>query len=383
VNRRQFILGALSSLALGFPAAAAAQPGGGWGKGGRPKTTTTATTTTTVPSTTTTETTVAVPTMPTLTNPPSAGWLNVMDYGAVGNGTTDDTAAINSAIAACVSGGTVIVPAGTYRVICPSDSLFTGAIVLKSNMTLSLAADVTIRLTTANSFDNYAIISGYNVDNVTVIGESRATSVVQGDAYLNGLPPTAATHSVGEHGHCIRFMGSRDITIESLTTREAAGDGIYIGPLMPGVESERVTVTDVLSEYNRRGGLSSGGLKVGLIQDSTFAHQTAVSPRHGLDLEPIANRVVDDVVVEDCEAHGNTDYGFVFSGQTSGNLGVHRCIMRRLHVNYPPDPGWEYNMATANVEDARVEYCYTNDTLITGNGVGGMSDHGTDTVYVY
>src|SRR5713226_10405647 len=44
------------------------------------------------------------------TTPP----INVMDYGATGNGTTDDTAAINSAIAALQPGDTLSFPCGTY-----------------------------------------------------------------------------------------------------------------------------------------------------------------------------------------------------------------------------------------------------------------------------
>lgn len=65
--------------------------------------------------------------------------LNVMNYGAVGNGTTDDRAAIQSAIDAAASGaggGVVYFPAGTYRV---EEILF-----LKSNITLSLEDGATI-----------------------------------------------------------------------------------------------------------------------------------------------------------------------------------------------------------------------------------------------
>lgn len=42
--------------------------------------------------------------------------LNVMDFGATGNGTTDDTAAINAAIAAAPAGAIVYFPPGTYRI---------------------------------------------------------------------------------------------------------------------------------------------------------------------------------------------------------------------------------------------------------------------------
>ena len=57
----------------------------------------------------------------TFAAPPAGGSsyvLNVKDYGAVGNGVADDTAAVQAAItAANTSGGTIFFPIGTYKVI--------------------------------------------------------------------------------------------------------------------------------------------------------------------------------------------------------------------------------------------------------------------------
>src|SRR6266542_3843492 len=66
----------------------------------------------------------ALPTFPSVT-------FNVLSYGAVGNGSTDNTAAFRRAVDACnaAGGGTVVVPSGTY---------VTGAIYLKSNVNLRL-----------------------------------------------------------------------------------------------------------------------------------------------------------------------------------------------------------------------------------------------------
>src|SRR5258708_12339566 len=42
--------------------------------------------------------------------------VNVKNYGATGNGSTDDTAAINNAIAALTRGATLLFPCGNYLV---------------------------------------------------------------------------------------------------------------------------------------------------------------------------------------------------------------------------------------------------------------------------
>jgi len=59
--------------------------------------------------------------------------FNVRDYGATGNGTAKETPAIAKAIEACThaGGGAIYFPAGRY---------LTGAITLKSNMTLEVDA---------------------------------------------------------------------------------------------------------------------------------------------------------------------------------------------------------------------------------------------------
>ncbi len=56
--------------------------------------------------------------------------FDITAYGAVGNGATDNTAAIQKAIDECTEGGIVKIPEGTF---------VSGAIYLKSNMTLDLA----------------------------------------------------------------------------------------------------------------------------------------------------------------------------------------------------------------------------------------------------
>jgi polygalacturonase len=68
----------------------------------------------------------------------ASGVVNVLDHGAVGDGTTLNTEALQKAVAACVEhkGGTILVPPGVYR---------TGPIQLQSNVTLQLEAGAILR----------------------------------------------------------------------------------------------------------------------------------------------------------------------------------------------------------------------------------------------
>ncbi|HMD00960.1 MAG TPA: glycosyl hydrolase family 28 protein, partial [Ferruginibacter sp.] len=75
--------------------------------------------------------------------------VNIMNYGAVADGATLNSVAINKAIEACAAngGGTVLIPAGSY---------VTGPIIMKSNINLHLQRGALVIFTP--DFDQYPLV---------------------------------------------------------------------------------------------------------------------------------------------------------------------------------------------------------------------------------
>lgn len=91
-------------------------------------------------------------------------WLNVMDYGATGNGTTDDTSAINSALtAAAKAGGVVYFPAGTYLI----SSALVGASGVRLTGDHRSVSQIVSTSSSVLTLDG-SLISGMEIDHLTL-----------------------------------------------------------------------------------------------------------------------------------------------------------------------------------------------------------------------
>ena len=95
--------------------------------------------------------------------------VDVRDKGAKGDGHTDDTEAIQAAIDEVGgTGGTVLVPGGTYMVDAVKKKQ---RLSLKSDMTLKLAKDAVLKAI-PNDSRKYAVLSISDVSDVTVVGRN-------------------------------------------------------------------------------------------------------------------------------------------------------------------------------------------------------------------
>jgi len=144
--------------------------------------------------------------------------LNVRDFGATGNGSTKDTAAIQQTIDRChiLGGGEVIFPAG---------NCFTGAIALRSNVILRLEKDAII--TGTPDLADYPItqvrwegkwIQGHigliyamDADNIGIIGPGH----IAGNHALGGRPNEKYPY---RHPSLIEPIGCNNLRFEDFST---------------------------------------------------------------------------------------------------------------------------------------------------------------------
>ena len=201
-----------------------------------------------------------------VTAPRSPLVVNVKDKGAKGDGRTDDTEAIQAAIDDVGgTGGTVLVPSGTYMVDAVEKKR---RLALKSDMTLKLDKGAILKAI-PNDSRKYAVLSISDVSNVTVMG-----GTLEGDR-------TEHQGKAGEAGMGLRIeRGAKDVTVAGVTSRKMWGDGFYVE------DAKNTKFCAVTADNNRRQGLSIVEADGVLVTDSIFSNTHGTRPSAGIDLEP-------------------------------------------------------------------------------------------------
>ncbi|WLT33050.1 right-handed parallel beta-helix repeat-containing protein [Geothrix sp. PMB-07] len=245
---------------------------------------------------------------------PSASLVvNVRDapYGAMGDGATNDTDAIQKAVNAVAgTGGTVQIPRGTYMIDAVATSPGYG-IRLGNNMTLRLEPGATLKAQT-NASAGYIMLLASGVSHVNIVGGGT----IQGDL---------ATHAgtAGEGGYCLQLSnGASNIVVADITAREGWGDGFYVSG------ASNILFCNVTADHNRRQGMSIVDGNHLTIKNSTFTRTVGYADTSGalvcgtgLDIEPNPGQTVSDVLISGCTFSDNLGGG-ISSGLSQANAGV-------------------------------------------------------------
>jgi len=230
--------------------------------------------------------------------------INVADFGATGNGVTNDTAAIQAAFnAVSASGGAVVFePGKTYMIdgqYLPIQTIF-GGVKPKSN-TLIQGNNATLKVIT----NNYI---GYCVLNI-----ASCNGVVVNDLNIQGDVSTH-TGTTGEFGHGIMIADSTNVQLNNVSSNDCWGDGLIITNYV-GTTSSNVDAYSCLFNNNRRQGMSVINLTNGVFVGCSFnntGRTLATSPAAGVDLEPdFVGAVASNISFISCNFYNNQSHGFL------------------------------------------------------------------------
>lgn len=209
-------------------------------------------------------------------------WLNVRDYGAIGDNVTDDTAAIQAALAAAPMGGIVYLPAGAYRTSAP----------------LTIPPAVTLQGTHSNL--------------MAVVGLTDPPCYIKplasfaGDAVILFLDEIDGGYSTisAEHRILNVMIDGDDLTAPGTDGIRAAGNIQNVA--MRDVTVRRVTGAGIHTEFQG-----------GFFPYSWRLHRVMIDNCgwHGFAME-----VMTDITLVDCQAIGNGANGFEIANAANSHM---------------------------------------------------------------
>jgi parallel beta-helix repeat protein len=212
--------------------------------------------------------------------------IDVTTAGATPNDGLSDAAAIQSVIDSTSANlTTAYIPAGTYNVAA-------NQLVLKTNTTLVLHPQAVIQMAPTSS-GTYSLFDVTNVNNVNVSG---------GTIIADRLAHTGTT---GEWGMGAYIRTATNVNFESITVKDAWGDGIYIG-----INSANVKLCKVTVDNARRNGVSITSANNVFIDQGVYKNTHGTLPQSGIGLEPNVNETVSNVTIKGAELSGNHASGF-------------------------------------------------------------------------
>ncbi len=205
--------------------------------------------------------------------------INVKDYGAVGDGITDDSAAIKAAQAALTSGERLYFPAGDYR-FAQQNPAGNAAILIKglSNVTVEFQPGARLLMDNLNAAGNgtsHGIRVEGSASNVTILNATiEWTTRPSNRSFGDGIsvlgwpsdspPPAGWSGSTGTVSNVsiinvrvvnspqagVVVMGSSDVTVTNLTAVGTLADGLHLNA------NRRVTVNGLVAQNTGDDGLA-------------------------------------------------------------------------------------------------------------------------------
>lgn len=344
-------------------------------------------------------------------------YFNVRAYGAVGNGSTDDTTAIQSALTACriAGGGTVYVPEGVYLVSnilqIGSNTNLIGA--GKNLTTIRMKSGSWSGISQIGTYTGISTLQVYNgatasyiaVKGITFDGNEAGITAIPAWANTASCAPISmlvTTHldisecsvinAIGYSVYlfnCIDFTISRNYVLTGqastwgLTGSPSQQDGIHVSASQYGVVSDNIVDTGSGSAGDDAIALQSWGTGTSAILGVSVADNVVVhAAQSGIDLAmsggPISEVSITGNVIQNTQADGIIITIFSYA---SGTVATGVTVSGNTFSNVALG-GSGYNGITVDGYSSGNTSTGFADVIITGNTFVGFNNAGQTGIYV-
>jgi hypothetical protein len=275
---------------------------------------------------------------------------NIRAFGAKGDGTTLDTAALQAAIDACTrdGGGTVLVPAGTFVI---------GTVELKSNVTLHIAATgkllgsadgkqyhavdaIPLHGDTTLNDGNWALLFAVDAQRVAIEGPGTIDGQgAQFHSAVRGTPPPSGLGGLKRPYHVLAYR-CEDFSVRNISMLDCAYHSIRV------IQSKRVHMEGIYI-HNRVNGNNDGfhfiSVEHAFVSNCTIKSQDDACAMFGS---------CKNVTITNSTFSTRWSV-FRFGGGTVENIAVSNCVLYEVDgcpIKIQGDPGSHFeNLSFSNL----------------------------------
>ena len=250
-------------------------------------------------------------------------YIHVSAYGAVGDGVTDDTDAIQAALDC---GGTIAFEPKTYLVNADK------RLWVRSNSNITLPVGCTLQAMPTNKGSYTVLNITESVENVLISGGGR----IVGDMSEDGKDPAS------QAGHGIRVRGSRNITIDGIEICDCCGDCIAIHGAYDGKGNypngnddlaKNIVVRDCVLHDARRCGISIQGCNGFKSINNEIYGVYGTIPECGMDFEASPTYPNTDCELWNTRIHDVGVTGGITCGGGNESLSLYGCELGSVRLS--------------------------------------------------